>query len=317
MSRKTQLKRRRFLKLSALVFTATPFMSFVRTRDSEKSICIYSKNFQWLEYADLGKLMGEVGFDGINITVRNGGHVAPYDVERKLPEAIQAVQRFGVQVPIITTDILDAEDPLTEPILKTASELGVKYYRMGHYRYNGIQPIDQQIERIKEKMTKLAALNEKYQIKGNYQNVSGDEFGGSVWDVWYVLKDFQSQWIGVQFDLRNAIAEGEHSWVNDLNLVGKMVQSVVIRDFKWENSGNNSIYAKDVPIGDGIVDFSTYFKSYKGMNSDGPITIQMDYPLFNGQEDQLLEKEKVNIAKTELVKALRNLKNYLTSEGIR
>ena len=321
MTNSKQLDRRKFMKLSGVALTGVPFLPLMAkqtsTSELEKPICIFSEHFQWLEYGEMGKLMNEVGFDGINITVRNGGHVAPYDVERKLPEALYKIRKYGIEVPMITTDILNAEDSLTEPVLKTASELGVKYYRMGHYRYDRNVPVVDQLEKIKEKMLRLAELNEKYQIKGNYQNFSGVEVGSSIWDIWYIIKDITSDWIGIQFDLRNAIVEGGKSWENDLVVVKDMIQSTVVRDFNWATGAKNTNYAKGVKLGEGIVDFPKYFQIFKKLNVEGPITVYLDFPFTNDENDQLLKSEKINSARVALAMELRNLKNYLSSEGIR
>ena len=315
------LKRRRFLELSGLSFAALPLIDLTKAITSDSTvgynpICIFSEHFQWLDYREMGKLMNDVGFDGVNITVRNGGHVAPYDVERKLPEAVREIENYGLLTPMITTDILNVENDLTEPILKTASELGIQFYRMGHFRYDRYQPIVQQLDRMKEKVMKLAELNEKYKIKGNYQNFSGLEVGSSVWDIWYIMKDISSEWIGVQFDIKNAMVEGGKSWENDLLLVKDMVQSTVISDFNWVSGAKDVAYTEGVPIGEGMVDFSKYFKMFKKLNVGGPLTVNLDFPFYEEQPDQL-KREKINASRKVLGMELRNLKNYLVSEGIR
>jgi len=37
---------------------------------------------------------------------------------------------------MMVTDIVSSDDPATETVLGTASEMGIKYYRMGYLSYD-------------------------------------------------------------------------------------------------------------------------------------------------------------------------------------
>src|ERR1700761_6336758 len=69
-------------------------------------ICIFSKHLQWASIADAASIARDIGFDGVDITVRAGGHVLPQNVEKNLPLAVEAVHRAGLEVPMITTEIM-------------------------------------------------------------------------------------------------------------------------------------------------------------------------------------------------------------------
>lgn len=38
-------------------------------------ICVFSKHFQWTDVSEMCAIAKELGFDGIDLTVRKGGHV--------------------------------------------------------------------------------------------------------------------------------------------------------------------------------------------------------------------------------------------------
>ena len=100
------------------------------------SINIFSKNLHWLNYADMASVVAEMGFDGIDLTVRPEGHVLPERVGEDLPKAVEAIKKAGLNVFMITTGITDAESPFAESILQTAGSLGVSCYRMGWISYD-------------------------------------------------------------------------------------------------------------------------------------------------------------------------------------
>ncbi|WP_165748063.1 hypothetical protein [Cellulophaga sp. Z1A5H] len=76
----------------------------------------------------MSKAAVEMGFNGLDITVRKGGHVAPDHVETDLQKVAKAMQEVGLSTTLITTNITDATTPKTKRILETASKLEFTNY---------------------------------------------------------------------------------------------------------------------------------------------------------------------------------------------
>jgi hypothetical protein len=112
-----------------------------RARDAAFDISVFSKCLQWLDYPGMAGITAEAGFDGVDLTVRAGGHVLPERVEEDLPKAVEAATKAGIHVRMIVTDITDPRNPRTERVLGTAARLGVRHYRLGIYRYQESGPI--------------------------------------------------------------------------------------------------------------------------------------------------------------------------------
>src|SRR5437762_12149830 len=72
---------------------------------------IYSRHLQWLRTADeVGEAAIEMGFDGVNVTVRPyPGHVDPDNVAQELPSFVNSLRKQGLLVRSITTNISDAD----------------------------------------------------------------------------------------------------------------------------------------------------------------------------------------------------------------
>ena len=118
--------------------------------NDEFSISIFSKHLQWLGYDEMAKVARDMGFEGIDLTVRPEGHVLPENVEKDLPKAMEAVTKAGLKVITITTAVYDAEDPLSEKVLKTASALGIRHYRMGYGYYDPDKSVRESTESTEE-----------------------------------------------------------------------------------------------------------------------------------------------------------------------
>ncbi len=132
------MSRRRRLEVLCKTSAALPLMSvfpFGELTKSGRDIHIFSKHLQWLDFEQMAKTAAEIGFDGVDLTVRQKGHVLPQNVVTDLPKAVEAIRRAGLKAELLTTDITNVLDPNTEKILKTASHLGIKTYRMGWLNY--------------------------------------------------------------------------------------------------------------------------------------------------------------------------------------
>jgi hypothetical protein len=71
---------------------------------------------------------------------------------------------------------------------------------------------------------------------GAIQNHAGTRVGAALWDVYELVRDLDPRWIGVQYDIRHATAEGGQSWSLPLKLLAPWIKCTDAKDFKWEQS---------------------------------------------------------------------------------
>ena len=283
-------------------------MDLLPGKEASWSFNFFSKHLQFLDYQEAAEVCAAAGMNGADLSVRPGGHVLPENVERDLPLAVKAFQKAGQKIEMMASGITDPDDPLTEKVLRTASEMGIKFYRLGYYKYDPALSVVNNLEKIKVKMAGLAQLNEKYKIHGAYQNHAGSNFGAPVWDLWEVLKDMDPQWTGVQYDVRHATVEGMRSWPLGLKLLKDYVRCMVIKDFRYGEKEGKPVEV-NVPVGEGVVDFEAYFKLVKELGIHGPISIHLEYPMFPEKEMTLVEMKEHAIKL--MRKDLNAIKGYL------
>ena len=284
------------------------------------SISIFSKHLHWLGYDEMAKVVAEIGFDGVDLTVRPEGHVVPEKVETDLPKAVEAISKAGKKVIMITTAIDNADDLLTVKILKTASSLGIRHYRMGWWHYDETRSVEENIRGIQNRLSKLVILNEKYSISGEYQNHSGVAregiyFGGAIWDIAGVLKNVNSAWIGSQYDILHATVEGANTWPIGLKLISPYIRSIDIKDFRWTEKDGKWL-SETVPLGDGMVDFKKFFGLVKDYSINVPVSVHYEYPLGgaeNGAKVLNIKREDVISA---MKKDLLTLRKFLSDTNL-
>lgn len=296
------MKRREFVIKSAVMGILTPiaaqsrlftpsFASPALASKTENMICTFTKPFQWLGYDELAEFLVEAGYEGIEIGVRPEGHVLPENVERDLPAAVKAARKLGLSVPMMVTSITDVSDPFTENILKTAADQGVKYYRLGYYKYDSKLTILQNLDKVRKQLEELCKLNEKYNLHGGYQNHAGNNVGSPVWDLWYVVKDLDRRFIGCQYDVRHAAAEGINSWSLGFDVIAPFIKQECIKDYVYTQDNKGKWTVKSVPLGTGAVDFKKYFSLRKKHGINGPLSIHYEFDL--GDDETLTSKERM------------------------
>lgn len=303
---KKNYDRREFIKhgiLSGTLFSMAPYTSLAAPIEpcpisDELKVGIFSKHLQFLNYKDMSAVAADMGFDGVELTVRKGGHVLPENVVEDLPKAVSAIKESGLKADMIVTGITEL-NPQTKTILETAAGLGVKYYRMGYLRYPEMGTIPEALTRFNRQMKELGEFNKSLGIQGCYQNHSGMHVGGNIWEVSELLKDTDKDAMGAQYDIRHAVAEGGRSWPNGIRLLKDRITTIVIKDFRWEKiDGKCQIY--NTPLGEGMVDFSAYFKILKENGIKVPVTIHYEYDLYGvehgGTEVGESSREKVYVA---------------------
>lgn len=308
----TIMNRKRFLTTTLLgaatipeILAAIPAMPPLPVNDVPgMKICVFSKCLHWLGYDDMALFVKQLGFDGIDLTVRKGGHVLPENVTTDLSKAVAAAEKAGLKIYMITTDINDADEPHTEAVIKTAASLGIKYYRTNWYKYDPSIDVTANLQVFKKRLGGLGALNKKYGIEAAYQNHAGDLFGAPVWDLWEVIKDIDG--VSCQYDVRHAVAESASSWATAFRLIHPKVNTIAIKDLTWQPK-DGKLQAQSVPLGTGAVNYPEYIKMLNQYRISGPATMHFEYPL-GGAEDGA---NKMSITKEEFAAAVsRDLKRF-------
>ncbi|MEP6595706.1 MAG: sugar phosphate isomerase/epimerase family protein [Ginsengibacter sp.] len=276
--------RRSFLKKSLITGSLFPlvpddlFSMFHNAPADRLKVHVFSKHLQFLNYHDMAEAVAEMKFDGIDLTVRPDGHVKPERVEGDLPTAAEAMRKVGLAPSMMVTAVQDADNSTDKKLLEVAAKLGYRYYRMNWYAYPEGKSMPESLQYYAQKIKALGALNKKLGLTGCYQNHSGILVGSSIWDLWELMKEANKQYMGIQYDIRHATVEGGLSWQNGLRLVQSEIKTIAIKDFKWENK-NGKWEAQDTPLGEGMVDFKTYFKLLKQYQINVPVSLHFEYPL--------------------------------------
>lgn len=279
------ITRRNFTKLSTTALGAIPFMGIGNTllkpaqnRDDDINVSIFSKQLQFLDYNEMAAAAAEIGFDGLDLTVRPKGHVLPEQVSDELPNAVAAMKKYGIPPNMMTTNVWDAGNLEQKKVLETASALGFSYYRTGWLKYPEDQTIAESQSLYGQQAKELESVNKALNLIGCYQNHAGNHVGAPIWDLPPILSATKNEHLGCQYDIRHAVVEGGSSWELGLRKIKPFIKSIVIKDFKW-GLVDGKWKPVNVPLGAGMVDFNRYFTLLKKYQINVPVSLHLEYDL--------------------------------------
>ncbi len=271
--------RREFLMRSA---AAAAIAGLAATADTQAEqarrmppLCVFSKHLQFLDYPALARTCREVGLDGVDLTVRPGGHVLPERVASDLPAAVEAIRAEGLDVPMITTRFVSGNDEGVGEILRTAKACGIPYFRIGSHRYDANGPILPQLARYTEEVRGLAEIAEEMDMTAGYHNHSGMHYvGAPLWDLCRMYEAIDSPRVGSNFDVGHAMVEGAYGdWQITARLLAPWVRMVAVKDFVFD--GNRPRW---MPLGEGIVNVAGFLGIFREHAAfAGPISLHFEY----------------------------------------
>jgi sugar phosphate isomerase/epimerase len=239
---------------------------------------MFSKHLAELGWGDLGRAVKDAGFDGVDLTVRAAGHVLPDRAPADLPRAIEAIKAHGLSVPMVTTELTSANNPLAKPLLQAAARAGVTYFKPGYWRYSSSPDVRAQVGKVGEDLAGLAALARDCGIELGFHNHSA-YIGGALWEIAPAMDKLDPKWAGYYFDPRHAVAEGGGgTWKAAAYLVAPRMKMMAIKDFFWEKSAKGWMI-HDCPLGEGQVDWTFVGKTTADAKFTGPISLHLEYEI--------------------------------------
>jgi len=244
---------------------------------SSPGVCIYSQILRKVAYDELGMILRDTGVDGVNLTVFPGGHVDPANAGLDMFRSVEAITGVGLDVPIISTEYVNLNDPTIRNVLGVCSEMGVPIFRSGVWHYGNTPDPQLRLAEVQRDVNGLASIGQAAKMAVAIQNLTGDAVGAATWDMNLILRGLNPQNAGWDFDIGNATAEGgAGGWAMALRVAIPRLKAVSVRDFYWSKEGG-AWKLTPCPLGDGMVDWPAFFSALAAAHFAGPLTIQMDY----------------------------------------
>jgi L-ribulose-5-phosphate 3-epimerase len=242
---------------------------------------MFSKMLQFTDVSGTGDIIKDLGFDGVDLTCREAGHVLPENAARELGPAIDTLRAKGLSVPMLTTGILAADEPHTEAIFAAAAEAGVPALKLGYYRYIEFGTFRAQLDDARRKLEGLAKLAAKYKVSANLHSHSNTFLTAEAGTVYLLVKDFDRAQIGAYVDPGHMYVEGGLiGWQMGLDLLSPWINLVAAKSMGWERVETDQGVqwrTRMFPIHEGLVQWRKVFECLKAIDYQGPVSLHSEY----------------------------------------
>jgi sugar phosphate isomerase/epimerase len=268
-------------------------------------LIMFTKHLQEFSVAETARRVKALGFDGLDLTVRPGGHVVPERVGTDLPKAVADAHGAGLTIPLISTAITSAATPHAEATLAAAAHDNIRRIKLGYWSVPTGTTLVQAIDQARRDLDGLEKLAETYQVTLGIHNHSGAPYVNCQPAVlWTLLRDRDPNRIAAYFDPGHAAVEGGNGgWRQGFELLAPHVRIVAVKDFAWRSEPGKpkatwqSVY---VPLREGIVPWPEFFEKLGTSTFDGPVSLHSEYQGKGSWRDlntrELIEQTAADLA---------------------
>lgn len=260
-------------------------------------IVMFAKHLQELGIEGMADAIAEIGLDGVDLTVREGGIIAPEDAKRLLPKAARVFEERGLRIGMLTTSITSPNDHADE-IAGIASELGTSFIKLGYWRYDAFGTLREQMNEVRRCFVGLEKIAERHGVTFGLHTHSGDFVTCDGAITFMLLDGFPKERICAYIDPGHMTVEGGLcGWKACIDLLGDYVRMVGVKDFAWyaerDESGTVKWRIEAAPLSEGITRWDEVFQCLSQLRFDGVISIHSEYPGMTAQ--QIIQRTKEDL----------------------
>ena len=259
---------------------------------------MFTKHLQELTVPDLAVVVRELGFDGVELTVRPGGHVAPERVGDDLPRAVEILASHGLTVPAIVVEIHGHASPFAAEVCQAAGRVGATVLRTSSRRYNQFGAIRQEIASAKAGARELEQLGQEHGVRLCIHCHSGPYLSASGATLAEIVDETDPRFVGVSLDIGHLTVEGGgDGWRQSIDLLRDRIGIVAVKSFGWfavpDPSTEGTRYSHQiVPLREGNARWAEALGLLRtlGWDADGRALVSLHSEYQGGETWQQLDQ---------------------------
>lgn len=195
-------------------------------------LVLFTKLFLGKSIEEIADTGADLGFDGIDLLVRNGHQVTPDDPAGIRP-AVERLQEAGLSVPMATTDITDPARQDTEAIFAALVEAGITTARLGYWKYDPSVGYRTLLEGARRDLDALAKIARKTGLALTIQ-LHGDTIHASGAQTSALLEGHDVSVLGAYADPGNqTVQDGREDWQFTLDILEPWLTALGVKNGGW------------------------------------------------------------------------------------
>ncbi len=255
-------------------------------------LVMFSKHLWPMPVREAGEAARGLGFEGLDLTVRPGGHVEPAEVESALPSAVAALAACGMTLPMITTGLTSCEDEHAEAVVATAARCGVRRLKLGYWRYSGFGNLHDQLSAARRQLDGLEALARRHDVRVCVHTHSDRFLSATAAGMLALLQGRDPRWVGAYLDPGHLTLEGaESGWMQAIDLLQGYLAMVAVKSLApFRDAASGRWVYKMAPLADGMVRWPEVFACLHTLGWNDVLSLHSEYQGAHSWRDLCTEE---------------------------
>ena len=242
----------------------------------------FTKFWEALSIRQLGERASDLGYDGLDLAVRDGHAINAGNVINALPAAVRAWRDLGVDCPMISasTDLIDPAATEAVTLFEAAAAAGVPRIKIGYFKFNPGDSFDELWTLARRRLEGFERLSRRTGVQTLYHTHSGQCLGSNCAGLRHLLQDYDPEHVGAYVDLGHLAINGEDVQMGLAMLRGRLsaIGGKDARHFPDRRPDRRARFADGfVLLGQGAAEWPEAMALLKAWDFNGPITVHTEY----------------------------------------
>ncbi|MDZ4286676.1 MAG: TIM barrel protein, partial [Prosthecobacter sp.] len=242
---------------------------------------LFTDNLADLSVRDACRGAKQAGFDGLDLTLRPGGHVLPKDAATGLAAAHEIADAERFAIPMVSTAVVAADEPFAESVIAAVHDR-IRDFKLGYWRYQPFGSLTKQLDEARRKLESIVRLGVRYHTRPCVHIHSGPILSNGPFS-YLLLKDYSPAEVGAYVDPMHMCLEGGLSgWEMTLDALAPWVALVGVKNYLMQPAdrdefGQQRFKVSYVPLADGTAPLPQFFRRLKEIGYDGVVSLHSEY----------------------------------------
>lgn len=243
---------------------------------------MFTKLFKGVPLEEVARHVAGLGFDGIDLLIRDGHQVVPAS-PGSIGPAVRLMESAGLSVPMATTDLNDPADPTAYPMLAACREAGIRIARLGYFKYPGsgyagiLEDARRRLDGL-ETLARRTGIQLAIQLHGGTIHASGAQTA-------LLLRDRDPALVSAYPDPGNQVVQdGRDDWRFTFEVLKPWLSCVGVKNGGWfpgvlNAAGQRGWHSDWLGLADGMVPWDAVLAQLKADGFDGLLTLHSHYEM--------------------------------------
>ena len=195
---------------------------------------VFTVIMQEFSRSEVVKHLADLGFDGVEWRVREGGpHIEPAEIIEKADEIRKLTEDAGLELVSLATYFAPGDLEDIKRVAEGAKKMGAPMFRLMPPWFDGSVNYVALCQRTVDELKQVEALCLESELKVLLE-IHMRNIIPSASAAHRIVSNFDPKAVGIIYDPGNMIYEGMERWLLGLQLLGPYLAHMHVKNAKWE-----------------------------------------------------------------------------------